>query len=132
MNKSELKKMLKSEPLWLLTLFCQGELTQEEINLLWNGRVNHTKNLASIQRRNPRTLRQIVRQEPRNLLLSMVRVEQWHKTGENNARAEYWKRKSVKPDQVIEDPHKFSPSSDLMEEILSYAKEARRDATDSS
>ncbi len=131
MNKFELKEMLKSEPLWLLTLFCQGELTQEEINLLWNGRVNHTKNLAAIQRRRPRTLKQIVKEDPKILLLSMVRVEQHQRVGINNPRREYWNRKSVRPDKVVEDPHKFNPQSDLMEEIAAYAKEARREQTDS-
>jgi len=99
---------------------------------LWNPRCNHTKNLASKQRRNPRTLREIVRQEPKNLLLSLVRVEQWHKKGVNHPRSDYWARKTPRPDQVVDDPHKFSPQSDLMESIAAYAKEARRDATDSS
>ena len=126
MNKVELKKMLNKEPLILLILFCQGELTQDEINDLWNPRCNHTKNLALQQRRYPRTLKQIVEQDPKRLLLSMVRVEQWSRVGVNNARQEYWKKKSVKPDQVLEDPHKFNPNSDLMEEIAEYALACRR------
>ncbi len=126
MNKQELKNMLEQEPWWLLICFCRGDLSQDEINLLWNGRVNHTKNLSIRQRKNPRTLQQIVEQDPKILLLSMVRVEQHQRVGVNHPRREYWNRKSVRPDKVIEDPHKFSPNSDLMEEILGYALDARR------
>ena len=113
--------MLDREPMLLLTLFCQGGLTQEEINLLWNPRCNHTKNLASQQRRHPRTLKQIVEQDPKKLLLSMIRTEQHSRVRQNNPRAEYWRRKSVKPDEVREDPYKFDPGSDLCEEIAGYA-----------
>ncbi len=126
MNKSELKILLHQSPYWLLLLFTKGELTQEEINHLWFPRTNHTKNLAAKQRKCPRSLKQVVKEDPRNLLLSMVRVEQWHKKGQNNPRGPYWKRKSVKPDQVVEDPYKFSASSDLMEEIAVYAEEYHR------
>ena len=126
MNKAELNKMLDQEPMWLLLLFCQGQLTQEEINDLWNPRCNHTKNLAAQQRRYPRTLKQIVEQNPRKLLLSMVRVEAGLRTSVNHPRVEYWRKKSVKPDEIVEDPFKFSPGSDLMEEIAGYAMDCRR------
>ena len=129
MNKAELNKMLDQEPMWLLLLFCQGQLTQEEINDLWNPRCNHTKNLAAQQRRYPRTLKQIVEQDPKKLLLSMIRTEQHSLVRQNNPRREYWKGKRIpRPDEgTQEDPYKFNPQSDLCEEIAGYALACRQD-----
>ena len=129
MNKAEMKEMLEESPHWVLLLFVKGELTQEEINHLWFPRINHTKNLAAKQRRHPRTLKQIVEQDPRNLLLAMVRTETCHKRT-NNPRGPYWKKKSVRPDKVVEDPYKFSPTSDLLESIATYAEEYHRAGID--
>ncbi len=130
MNKDELKILMRQSPYWLLLLFAKGELTQEEINHLWFPRTNHTKNLAAKQRKCPRSLKQVVKEDPKNLLLAMVRTEQKHPKNKNYPRAAYWKRKTAKPDEVVEDPYKFSPSSDLMEEIAVYAEEYHRAGID--
>ena len=62
----------------------------------------------------------------------MIRTEQWSRVGVNHPRREYWKARRIpRPDEdTPEDPHKFSPASDLMEEILGYALEWQRERQD--
>ncbi len=121
MNKDEIRYMLENEIWWLIALFTSGELSQDELEFLWFPSCDHTRQLAASQRRNPKTIKELVEKNPRTLLLSMVRVQLWHRKGINNPRREYWNRKTPKPSEVREDPHQFNPESDLMVEVYGYA-----------